>query len=30
VALYERAFAIEDGLVTGEWATIARDRIIAV
>jgi D-serine deaminase-like pyridoxal phosphate-dependent protein len=30
VALYERAFTIEDGMVTGEWATVARDRIIAV
>ncbi|MEO6315403.1 MAG: D-TA family PLP-dependent enzyme [Chitinophagaceae bacterium] len=26
VALYERAITIENGLVTGEWKTIARDR----
>lgn len=27
-ALYERAHTIENGLVTGEWRTIARDRLI--
>ena len=30
VALYERAYTIEDGTVTGEWRTLARDRMIAV
>lgn len=30
VALYERAYTIEDGTITGEWRTIARDRTIAV
>ncbi|MFD2570688.1 D-TA family PLP-dependent enzyme [Spirosoma soli] len=29
-ALYERAHTIEKGIVTGEWQTIARDRIISV
>jgi D-serine deaminase-like pyridoxal phosphate-dependent protein len=28
VALYERAISIENGIVTGEWKTIARDRKI--
>lgn len=28
VALYERAYTIEDGTVTGEWKNIARDRKI--
>jgi len=30
VALYERATTIEDGLVTGEWKNIARDRKITI
>ncbi|GAB3954451.1 D-TA family PLP-dependent enzyme [Spirosoma harenae] len=30
VALYERAYTIENGALTGEWRTIARDRVIAV
>lgn len=30
VALYERAFTIENGLVTGEWKNTARDRKISV
>jgi len=30
VALYERAFTIENGRLTGEWRTIARDRSITV
>lgn len=30
VALYERAYTIEKGTVTGEWQTIARDRTISV
>lgn len=30
VALYERAYTIENGDVTGEWLTIARDRLISV
>ncbi|GAB3700287.1 D-TA family PLP-dependent enzyme [Spirosoma flavus] len=30
VALYERAYTIEHGNVTGEWQTIARDRVISV
>ncbi len=29
-ALYERAFTIENGTVTGEWRTVARDRILTV
>jgi D-serine deaminase-like pyridoxal phosphate-dependent protein len=28
VALYERAYTIEDGLITGEWKNTARDRRI--
>ncbi|UFH54550.1 D-TA family PLP-dependent enzyme [Spirosoma sp. KNUC1025] len=27
-ALYERGFTIENGAVTGEWRTVARDRIL--
>jgi D-serine deaminase-like pyridoxal phosphate-dependent protein len=30
VALYERAITIEENKITGEWATIARDRKITV
>jgi D-serine deaminase-like pyridoxal phosphate-dependent protein len=30
VALYERAYTIENGTVTNEWLTIARDRKISV
>jgi len=30
VALYERAFAIEDGKPTGEWKIVARDRRISI
>ena len=30
VALYERAFTIENGKVTGEWKTVSRDRKITV
>jgi D-serine deaminase-like pyridoxal phosphate-dependent protein len=30
VALYERAFTIERGRLTGEWKTVARDRSITV
>jgi D-serine deaminase-like pyridoxal phosphate-dependent protein len=30
VALYERAYTIENGSVTGEWRTISRDRLISV
>jgi D-serine deaminase-like pyridoxal phosphate-dependent protein len=30
VALYERAYTIEDGTVTGEWLTISRDRVLSV
>jgi D-serine deaminase-like pyridoxal phosphate-dependent protein len=30
VALYERAFTIENGRLTGEWRTVARDRSITV
>jgi D-serine deaminase-like pyridoxal phosphate-dependent protein len=30
VALYERAVTIEDGLTTGEWKNVARDRKISV
>ena len=27
-ALYERGFAVEDGLVTGDWQTVSRDRTL--
>jgi D-threonine aldolase len=30
VALYERAITIENGVVSGEWTTVARDRVISV
>jgi D-serine deaminase-like pyridoxal phosphate-dependent protein len=30
VALYERAITIENGMVSGEWKTVARDRMISV
>jgi len=30
IALYERAYTIENGKVSGEWKTIARDRKITV
>lgn len=30
VALYERAFTVENGNVTAEWRTISRDRLISV
>jgi hypothetical protein len=30
VALYERAVVIENGEISGEWKTIARDRKISV
>ena len=30
VALYERVFTVENGIVTGEWKNIARDRKITV
>jgi len=30
VALYERAYTIENGHATGEWRTISRDRLISV
>ncbi|GAB2574378.1 D-TA family PLP-dependent enzyme [Spirosoma areae] len=30
VALYERAYPIEKGTITGEWRTLARDRMISV
>ncbi len=30
VALYERAYTVEDGVVTGEWKNSARDRSIGV
>ena len=30
VALYERAYTIEDGLITGEWKNTARDRRIDI
>jgi D-serine deaminase-like pyridoxal phosphate-dependent protein len=30
VALYERVFTIENGKVTGEWKTVARDRKISL
>ncbi|MGC4035791.1 MAG: D-TA family PLP-dependent enzyme [Chitinophagaceae bacterium] len=30
IALYERAYTIENGKVTGEWKTIARDRKLTV
>lgn len=30
VALYERVFTIENGIVTGEWKNIARDRKISL
>src|SRR5581483_8953256 len=30
VALYERAYTIEDGRITGEWAATARDRKISI
>jgi D-serine deaminase-like pyridoxal phosphate-dependent protein len=30
VALYERVYAVEDGMVTGEWRNIARDRKLTV
>jgi hypothetical protein len=30
VALYERAYTIENGLVTGEWKNEGRDRKITV
>ncbi len=30
VALYERAITIEDNIITGEWANIARDRKITI
>lgn len=30
IALYERALTVEDGKVTGEWRTVARDRRIEV
>lgn len=29
-ALYERAYTVENGTVTGEWLTIARDRTITI
>jgi D-threonine aldolase len=28
VALYERAFIVENGGINGEWKTIARDRYL--
>ena len=30
VALYERAYTVEAGTISGEWRTIARDRMIVV
>ena len=30
IALYERAFTVEDGKLTGEWKNIARDRKITI
>lgn len=30
VALYERAYTIEDGKITGEWKNVARDRKITI
>jgi D-threonine aldolase len=30
VALYERAYTVEDGQVTGEWRNTARDRVIGL
>ena len=30
VALYDRAYTVENGIVTGEWATTARDRKLTV
>ena len=30
VALYERAYTVEDGVVTGEWKNSARDRSIGI
>ena len=30
VALYERAYTVENGTITGAWLTVARDRVIAV
>jgi D-serine deaminase-like pyridoxal phosphate-dependent protein len=30
VALYERAYTIEDGKITGEWMSVGRDRKIEV
>jgi D-serine deaminase-like pyridoxal phosphate-dependent protein len=30
VALYERVYTIENGIVTGEWKTVSRDRKITV
>jgi D-threonine aldolase len=30
VALYEKVFTVENGIVIGEWRTIARDRFITL
>lgn len=30
VALYERAYTVEDNTITGEWKNIARDRMISI
>ena len=30
VALYERAYTLENGAVSGEWLTIGRDRVLSV
>ena len=30
VALYERAYTIEQGAVSGEWLTVSRDRVLSV
>jgi hypothetical protein len=30
VALYDRAFTIVDGWVTGEWRNVARDRKLTI
>jgi D-threonine aldolase len=30
VALYERVYTIENGMVTGEWRTVSRDRKITI
>lgn len=30
VALYERAYTVENGALSGEWRTVSRDRVISI